>query len=121
MYRSEEHQISFFDFNQSCGMRLNKDIERYKDRTGHYPARVLVDQIYRNRANRDYCKEHGIRISGPKKDISLQFLPTLAVSTGFADPNYASLHLNFLDTLAYFAKDEADREYNQQFAGAKIV
>ena len=34
-------------------------------RTGHYPERVLVDQIYRNRKNRAFCKEHGIRISGP--------------------------------------------------------
>ena len=30
MYRSEEHQISFFDFNQSCGMQLNKDNEWVK-------------------------------------------------------------------------------------------
>jgi len=41
-------------------------VERYKDRTGHYPERVLVDQVYRTRKNRDYCKEHGIRMSGPK-------------------------------------------------------
>lgn len=27
MYRSEEHQISFFDFNQSCGMQLDPDNE----------------------------------------------------------------------------------------------
>lgn len=30
MYRSEEHQISFFDFNQSSGMQLNKDNEWIK-------------------------------------------------------------------------------------------
>gem|GEM_PF-4982298 len=29
MYRPEEHQISFFDFNQSCGMQLNKDAEPF--------------------------------------------------------------------------------------------
>ena len=40
-------------------------IERYHERTGHYPERVLVDQIYRNRKNISYCKTHGIRISGP--------------------------------------------------------
>lgn len=40
-------------------------VERYKQRTGHYPKRVLVDQIYRNRENRAFCKSHGIRISGP--------------------------------------------------------
>ena len=47
-------------------------VENYKMRTGHYPERILVDQIYRNRKNRAFCKEHGIRISGqalgrPKK------------------------------------------------------
>ena len=34
-------------------------------RTGHYPERVLADKIYRNRKNLKYCKEHGIRLSGP--------------------------------------------------------
>lgn len=38
---------------------------RYHERTGYYPKRVLADQIYRNRANRAYCKKHGICISGP--------------------------------------------------------
>ena len=40
-------------------------IEGYCKRTGHYPERVLVDQIYRNRANRNYCSSHDIRILGP--------------------------------------------------------
>ena len=40
-------------------------VERYRERTGHYPQRVLVDKIYRSRQNRQYCKEHKIRISGP--------------------------------------------------------
>ncbi len=44
---------------------LISTIEKYHDRTGHYPERILVDQIYRNRKNRSFCKEHGIRISGP--------------------------------------------------------
>lgn len=39
-------------------------IERYRAREGHYPERVLVDQIYRNRDNLAYCKSHGIRLSG---------------------------------------------------------
>lgn len=26
----------------------------------------MADQIYRTRANRNFCKDHGIRISGPK-------------------------------------------------------
>lgn len=41
-------------------------MERYKTRTGHYPERVLAEQIYRTRENRSYCKMHGIRLSGPK-------------------------------------------------------
>ena len=32
---------------------------------GHYPSRVLADKIYRNRENLNYCKERGIRLSGP--------------------------------------------------------
>ena len=40
-------------------------IERYGQRTGHYPERVLVDKINRNRKNLTFCKGHGIQISGP--------------------------------------------------------
>ncbi len=36
------------------------------ERTGSYPERILVDQIYRTRANRNFCRDYGIRISGPK-------------------------------------------------------
>ena len=36
-----------------------------KGRKGHYPSRILADKIYRNRENLSYCKEHGIRLSGP--------------------------------------------------------
>lgn len=46
-------KIQFKPYNE--GQILQDVIERYKDRTGHYPARILVDQIYRNKANRDYC------------------------------------------------------------------
>lgn len=45
---------------------LTEAVERFKERTGSYPERVLEDQIYRTRENRKYCKEHGIRLSGPK-------------------------------------------------------
>ena len=40
-------------------------IERYRERTGHYPERVLVDKIYRNQKNRAFCQKHDIRMSGP--------------------------------------------------------
>ena len=44
---------------------LRQTIEKYRERTGHYPTRVLADKIYRNRDNLNFCKEHGIRLSGP--------------------------------------------------------
>lgn len=57
-------KISFDAYNESgC---LIEAVERYRLRTGKYPERVLADQIYRTRVNRAYCKEHGIRLSGPK-------------------------------------------------------
>lgn len=40
-------------------------VENFKTRTGKYPERVLVDKIYRNRKNLNFCKEKHIRISGP--------------------------------------------------------
>ena len=56
--------ISFDAYNESTC--LQNAVERFKTRTGCYPERVLVDQIYRTRNNRAYCKLHGIRLSGPK-------------------------------------------------------
>lgn len=41
-------------------------MNHYKERTGHYPKRVLIDQIYRTRDNHNFCKEHSIAMSGPK-------------------------------------------------------
>lgn len=41
-------------------------MNRYKERTGHYPQRVFVDQIYRTRDIRSFCRENNITISGPK-------------------------------------------------------
>ena len=55
---------SFDNYNE--GVRLQAAVERYKDRFGHYPEAVLADTIYRNRENRAFCKEQGIRLSGPK-------------------------------------------------------
>ena len=56
--------ISFHAYNEST--HLQEAIIRYYERPGSYPERVLVEQIYRTRANRNFCKDHGIRISGPK-------------------------------------------------------
>ena len=57
-------KISFEAYNE--GASLIEAVERFRERTGFYPERVLADQIYRTRENRSYCKEHGIRLSGPK-------------------------------------------------------
>lgn len=56
-------KLSFDAYNESDV--LITAAENYKERTGHYPERVLADKIYRNRINLSFCKEHGIRLSGP--------------------------------------------------------
>jgi transposase, IS5 family len=40
-------------------------IEQYRKRMGYNPAVVQADQIYRTRENWAFCKQHGIRLSGP--------------------------------------------------------
>ncbi len=57
-------KISFEAYNESAC--LIEATERFKERTDYYPKRILPDQIYRIRDNRNYCKGHGIRLSGPK-------------------------------------------------------
>lgn len=57
-------KISFDPYNEST--IFADAMNRYKERTGHYPKRVLVDQIYRTRDNRKFCKDHNITMSGPK-------------------------------------------------------
>ena len=54
---------SFNAYNESGN--LQEIAERFKEREGHYPKRILADKIYRTRENLRYCKEHGIRMSGP--------------------------------------------------------
>ena len=54
--------LSWDNFNESGD--LKSQIEEYKNYTGYYPSSVHVDKIYRTRANRAWCKERGIRLSG---------------------------------------------------------
>lgn len=54
---------SFDAYNEAT--KLQEMIENFRKREGHYPSRVLADKIYRNRENLRYCKERGIRLSGP--------------------------------------------------------
>ena len=58
-----EH-LSSDSFNE--GPKLIDALEAYRYHHGTYPERVLVDQIYRTRGNIAFCKNNGIRISGPK-------------------------------------------------------
>jgi hypothetical protein len=50
-------------FNEA--LDLPQQVKRYKDRFGVYPESVHADAIYRTRANRQWCKAQGIRLSGP--------------------------------------------------------
>ncbi len=54
---------SFDAYNEAGNLKAMA--ERFREREGHYPARILADKIYRNRDNLSYCREHGIRLSGP--------------------------------------------------------
>lgn len=55
--------LSWDNFNESGDLKFQ--VERYKEFTGYYPESIHVDKIYRTRANREWCKVRGIRISGP--------------------------------------------------------
>lgn len=56
-------KMSFDNFNE--GIDLIEAVERYKQRFGYYPEAVLADTIFRNRDNRNWLNEKGIRLSGP--------------------------------------------------------
>jgi transposase, IS5 family len=57
-------EISWENFNEST--YLQKQVELYYQNFGYYPKSIHVDKIYRTKANRKYCQERGIRMSGPK-------------------------------------------------------
>ena len=61
-YRIET--LSWDSFNE--GTELIPTMERYRRRYGCYPEAVLVDKSFRNRTNLAFCKEHGVRLSGPR-------------------------------------------------------
>ena len=54
---------SWSNFNE--GSDLKSVVEAYHKRFGFYPEAVLADRIYQTRENRRYCKELGIRLTGP--------------------------------------------------------
>jgi len=56
-------RMSWDNFNESGDLKAQ--VEAYRRFTGYYPESVHADRIYRTRENRAWCKEKGIRISGP--------------------------------------------------------
>ena len=68
-------RLSWDNYNES--LDLVGQIETFRRRFGFYPESVHVDKIYRTRANRAFCKAHGIRMSGkplgrPPKHVSAE-------------------------------------------------
>jgi len=55
--------LSWNAFNESGDLVMQ--VEAYRQRFGYFPKSVHVDKIYRTRENRRFCKERGIRLSGP--------------------------------------------------------
>jgi IS5 family transposase len=57
-------RLSWDNYNE--GSDFIEQVEAYRAREGFYPEVVAADKIYRTRENLSFCKEHGIRLSGPK-------------------------------------------------------
>lgn len=56
-------ELSWENFNEVT--HLQGQVERFRERFGHYPESVHADRIYRSRDNLEWCKERGIRLCGP--------------------------------------------------------
>jgi hypothetical protein len=55
--------LGWDNYNES--LDLVEQIHTVHRRFGVYPESVHADKIYRTRANRAFCKAHGIRLGGP--------------------------------------------------------
>ena len=78
-------RLDFEPFNEAED--LWRAVARYRERYGSYPERILADKIYRNRQTLAFCKEHGIRLSGPTlgKPPKNQFLSRQAKKQEYQD------------------------------------
>jgi len=56
-------ELSWENFNEVT--HLQGQVESFRERFGHYPESVHADKVYRSRDNLAWCKERGIRLSGP--------------------------------------------------------
>ena len=56
-------QTCWSNYNEGCD--LTAVVADYYRKFGCYPEAILADKIYQTRANRAFCKEKGIRLTGP--------------------------------------------------------
>ena len=56
-------RLSWDAYNEAGDLEMQ--VENYKDRSGCYPVSIHADKIYRTRDNLKFCREKGIRLSGP--------------------------------------------------------
>ena len=54
--------LDWNNYNEAYDLKVSA--QNYKTRNGHYPEKINADQKYRTRANRDWCKENDILLSG---------------------------------------------------------
>jgi hypothetical protein len=59
--------------------------EQYKRLFGFYPASIIGDGVYPNRDNRQWCKERGIRISGPRLGRKTEILKNEELKRKYLD------------------------------------
>ena len=66
----EVDRISWDNYNEAND--LIERAKRYKEERGCYPARICADAIYMTFANKKFCEDNGIRLSGRarKKEIA---------------------------------------------------
>lgn len=50
-------KISFDAYNEGDHNKFEAVVERYHERFGYYPERILADKIYRSRKNRGLCRK----------------------------------------------------------------
>lgn len=88
--RSIVERMSFDAHSESA--RLASAAESCFGRHGRRPERILADKIYLSRSNRAWCKERGIRLSGPglgrpSKDAAAEREKRRVEATDAADRN----------------------------------
>lgn len=65
--------LSWDAYNESKD--LQKQAETYKLLFGHYPELIQADKIYATNANRNWCKENGIRLTATPKGPKVEKTP----------------------------------------------